>query len=888
MNRQTQTHLNRGQPALSRLRRAVIWIWLLTLAWPLPAAAQAPAPAVPLPSVAEVAAAAAMQPQIPLTQDAPLTITGVDGVPYPLLNASASVSPASTSGGSVVTYNVTASNAGDVTGSSFRVNFTLPSGFTYRNGTSTVRINHVKTSTANPAISGKTLTYGSWSFPTRRQDTLFGINTFVQERCDQTYINWQLDRSKEMLGWHGYVKQLMSGIDLSTTTAEPCWIDFVNGAYDRGLQPVVRLQGGRVGDIWEKPYADGPGNYSSIAERFKWVVQNLPRRDGFKLYVQIWNEPNLNFEWGGAVNAKEFGQFQEDVAAAIRTLNDPRIVLVSAPLSPGGHLSISNFVYQMISGAPGSLWSFDLWGAHPYPANHPPEYNVHRNTAVYPQLVVDSYIEQLGWLAAWGRPGVKTFLSETGYEMWNGTYTWEGYPVINEDNRADYIGRAYRDYWRSWAEIDAVAPYQLSDPQGTWSNWNFIDGNGFTYGSPRAQFYAVKNLDKGNTLASSIIEITFQAYAPNSSGTYYANLNATAANAGVGGNGSVAPVIVYATAPTATPTFTKSPTPAATATDTPTPTNTPTPTLTHTPTNTPTHTPTQTPTNTPTATHTPTNTPTNTPTATPTATPTNTPTVTHTPTVTPTASDTPTPIPSATSTDTPTVTPTATATATATQTPTPTPTHTPTWTATATASPTNTPTQTPTNTPTHTPTVTPTHTQTATHTPTLTPTATHTPTVTPTPSNTPTPFVKIDVQGLVTVGQAPQGIAVDSGRRRVYVANSEGDNITVLNADTLAHVTTYSLANASGPDGLAVDAARNWLYVAGRFQQQPHHPGPGCQPCGPVADPCGQPAQGHRPGQHPLPALCHQQWGQQPQRPHARHRGQCESARRHPAQLPAL
>lgn len=155
----------------------------------------------------------------------------------------------------------------------------------------------------------------------------------------------------------------------------------------------------------------------------------------------------------------------------------------------------------MISGAPGSLWSFDLWGAHPYPANHPPEYNVHRNTAVYPQLVVDSYIEQLGWLAAWGRPGVKTFLSETGYEMWNGTYTWEGYPVINEDNRADYIGRAYRDYWRNWAEIDAVAPYQLSDPQGTWSGWNFIDGNGFTYGSPQGPINTVKNLDKGNTLA---------------------------------------------------------------------------------------------------------------------------------------------------------------------------------------------------------------------------------------------------------------------------------------------------------------------------------------------------------------------------------------------------
>lgn len=523
----------------------------------------------------------------------------------PSLAVSASADPTYVLAGSTITYQVTASNSGPTTGNDFRVSFTLPSGFSYQWGSTKLYINDALVSTVNPTVSGHTLIFEAVPVPARRGDTYFGINTFIQERCeDERYLNWQLDRAKGLIGWHGYVKQMFHSISADTTYAQPCWQTFVTGAYDRGLQPVIRLQGTFSDGHWDKP-----ADPRALAGAFKRVVQGLPRRDGFKLYVQIWNEPNLNIEWNGQANPAEYGQFLVEAANAIRSIGDPRIVILNGPLSPGGNISPLSFNHQMFEDIPDSLWAFDVWAAHPYPANHPPEYNIHRGTATYPQMTIDSYQQQVEQIAAWGRLGIKVFLSETGYELWNNTYDWEGYPAIDEGNRADYIVRAYRDYWKGWAEIVGVTPFELSDPLYNWTNWNWIDGNGDSYGNTRPQYEQVRALDKGHPFANSRVDIVFQARTARWADTHYADLQATASNADVSGNGPAAAVTTWNGTPTATPTLTPT---ATVPTWTATPhTPTPVPTVTSTPI------PTPSPTETPTATWTPSFTPTLAPTATP-------------------------------------------------------------------------------------------------------------------------------------------------------------------------------------------------------------------------------------------------------------------------------
>jgi len=752
-----------------------------------------------------------------------------------VLSISASASPSSVSAGGLVTYQVTGVNSGSSDGSNFRVSFTLPSGFTYRAGTTKFYINDALISSANPSISGSTLTFATVPFPSRRNDSYIGINTFVQDRCgDERYLNWQLDRAKNLVGWHGYVKQMFHGIRPDTQDPKQCWIDFVNGAYDRGMQPIIRLQGTASGGNWDKPQ-----DINGMAAAFKRMAQGLPKRDGFKLYIQIWNEPNLNVEWSGQANAKEYGQFLVAAANAIRSVGDSRIVIINGPLSPGGNISPINFNYQMFRDVPASLWAWDVWGAHPYPSNHPPEYNIHRGTATYPQLTIDSYLREVEQIAAWGRRGVKVMLTETGYDLWNNTFGWEGFPAVDEGLRADYMLRAFRDYWKGWADIVGVAPYQLSDPDYAWTNWNWIDGNGDSYGNPRPQFVKIRdNLDKGDPYASSRVDIVFQAWAGGAGGTRYATLGATASNANVSGTGQAAPVTINSSSPTATPTFTPGPTRTATPTRTPGPTPTPTRTATRalTPTPTATHTATPLPTSTATPTLTPTPTPTVTPTATETATALPTETPTAIPTATETATSTPTNTETLTETPTPTATPEGTftpgpteeATATGivpTDTPTPTdiPTETPTATLTATETPaaTETPTATPTAVPTATSTVVPTPTDTPTPADTPTPTDTPAPTDTPTPADTPTPTAtptsQLGVLAVVPVGQQPHGISVDSVNRRVYVANHRSNNLTVLDADSLEVLESISLGNAVGPNGLAVMTSTQQIFVASKF-----------------------------------------------------------------------
>lgn len=575
----------------------------------------------------------------------------------PQLALSKSASPSTVAIGWRVTYTITLTNAGNEPARGITIKDTLPDGFTYLPGTSRITVNGVTVSTADPSISGRTLTWSKpssgLSLPSGRSDSFYGIHTFVQSRwnpCDHGYIDYQLDRARELMGAGSYVTQLFDWIDPAWQGPLDCWKYFVNKAYDHGLNPIVRLAGASTPQFWIKPNPDADGHYSSWARALSKVVEGLPKRDGYHLYVQIWNEPNLSWEWEGEANPIEYGCFLVDVATAIRALGDPHVVILNAPLSPGGDYYYLDYLHTMLTDVPSALWAFDVWASHPYPGNRPPNYNIHNGTASDSWAAIDLYQRELEVLAQYGRSGVKVLLTETGYELYNAYDVL--YPVIQESNRADYILRAFRDYWRQWPEVIGVCPYELIDPQRTWWKWDWIG---------HQQFDAVKALDKSYTPVNSAMRITFQVTAASSAGTYYSDVSVTASNAPSLSLTRVAPVTVYMPTPTRTPTRTPTATPTATATATttwtPTPTFTPVVTESPIPSTTISATPTAsaTSTETPTAIFVPTNTPSLTPTETVSPFPTPSATILQTPTTTamPSPSSTATEVFVATPTPTP-------------------------------------------------------------------------------------------------------------------------------------------------------------------------------------------------------------------------------------------
>jgi len=305
------------------------------------------------------------------------------------------------------------------------------------------------------------------------------------------YLTW----AKNLVGKHGYVKQLFLPVIPQTTGAAPDWKLFVQKCYEYDLIPVVRLCSSiSDGGVWQKPVADGPNNYHSIAEAIKKVVADLPRYDDHPLYIEVFNEPNNHYEWSGKSDPVEYGHFFVQVAKAIHSIGDPRIKVMNGALSPGGSYDNLKFIDVMCREVPGFIDSFDVWASHPYPIG-PPQINRHNGTLAQKkwQYGIDGYLAELDVLAKYGRKDVKVMLTDTGYSL-----TAEG-----EDFLADRTLRAFRDCWSQWPEVLAVLPFTFNDPYGGFASgdWVYPDSGTDEHGRPthaHQQYYDVWSLAKPN------------------------------------------------------------------------------------------------------------------------------------------------------------------------------------------------------------------------------------------------------------------------------------------------------------------------------------------------------------------------------------------------------
>lgn len=275
----------------------------------------------------------------------------------------------------------------------------LPDGSSYQPGSTKIK----GSPASDYSTSGQNTAWNN--VPNQENPNSYGIHTFIQDSMDAGHIKQHLDWSRALVGKGGYVKQLLYPITGSTTGPRQEWIDFVNAAYDRGLTPILRLQGPYDGThhYWVKPEPDPDGSYTTIANAFKNVVIGLPRRECFNIYIEIWNGPELDREWSGVADPIEYGKFLLDTALAIHSLNDPRIKVLNGGMMPYN----PTFLDTMLTEVPALLTAnngkpvFDYWAAHVWPQNHPPEYNYHSGP-FYSDSTIDSYWLQLNILGKHG------------------------------------------------------------------------------------------------------------------------------------------------------------------------------------------------------------------------------------------------------------------------------------------------------------------------------------------------------------------------------------------------------------------------------------------------------------------------------------------------------
>lgn len=306
----------------------------------------------------------------------------------------------------------------------------------------------------------------------------------------------QLRWARHLVGRWGYAKTLFMNIDRNTRGADKGWIDYVEMCYKLELIPVIRLAGRMDKGAWVKPQADATGDYGSMANAIRRVVDDLPRSDKCPLYIEIWNEPNLPDEWSGRPSPEEYAAFFVQAAKAIRSLHDNRIKILNAglALSPA-------YVEKLCQAQPDFIRSFDLWACHPYPGNRPPWINHHDKTAPAgsPQTF-DAYLLELAVLAKFGLANPRVMITETGSDLGNGYHSRdEGLPIIDEYIRADYMVRAFRDYYPQWREVVAVMPFEFCNANWSRFDWVYPDSGTKSDGAPdhaHYQYTAVAALAK--------------------------------------------------------------------------------------------------------------------------------------------------------------------------------------------------------------------------------------------------------------------------------------------------------------------------------------------------------------------------------------------------------
>lgn len=319
------------------------------------------------------------------------------------------------------------------------------------------------------------------------RNPLIGVHTRLNGYADEGYTQRTLEQVREMgaswdvelFPWAYIQPRSRYGFDWFGSDM------IVEHASRQGLNLIARLD---IVPAWARParttdrYLD-PEHYEDYAG---FVTQFALRYRPYGLrYLQIWNEPNLSFEWGSrppdpGAYAALLKVIYPRVKAAV-----PDAIIVAGALSPGSdsdgartRMDDIQFLASLYDAQAGPF--FDEWAVHAYGSLQPPDAPPARNTVNFRRIeLVRAVLDQLG-----GKDK-RMVITEGG---WNDHPRWNA--AVRASDRVRWTVAAY-EWARRYPWLDAVCFWQFSAPFSTRSypdNWNFVAPDG----TPRAVYLAVQ------------------------------------------------------------------------------------------------------------------------------------------------------------------------------------------------------------------------------------------------------------------------------------------------------------------------------------------------------------------------------------------------------------
>jgi hypothetical protein len=245
------------------------------------------------------------------------------------------------------------------------------------------------------------------------------------------------------------------------------WVDpdnIVNAFGDQEVKILMRVQGTPA---WARPPDSHPTHPPDDPADFANFLTALATRyKGQVAAYEIWNEPNLDYEWGyRRPDPVAYTELLQVAYVAIKQA-DPDALVISGGLATTGNGSANaygdlDFLREMY--AAGAKGHFDALGSHPYAYGHPPD------EVVPDGLSLSRVVEQRQIMEANDDGNTPIWITEVGWVLqtnWDlGEHTAIG---VSQEQQAEYLARTYTKVQAEWPFVEGLFLFNLDFSTVPW------------------------------------------------------------------------------------------------------------------------------------------------------------------------------------------------------------------------------------------------------------------------------------------------------------------------------------------------------------------------------------------------------------------------------------
>ncbi len=304
-----------------------------------------------------------------------------------------------------------------------------------------------------------------------------GVNTFLDQEPDPANVSRELQMIKD--GGFGFIRQMFPWYDIEPERGSywdaknnvSSWDKYdriVNQADALGIQIIARLdkppRWARANAPNLDQFPDGPPDNN--ADYASFVSAFVTRYRGKIHYIQIWNEPNLQGEWGGQpIDPAKFTDLLKAAYTAAKAA-DPSITVLMPGLAPTdqtGPTNLSDLLFLQGMYDAGARDYFDIATVMVYGYGYSPydrrvEFardNFSRPIQTHEIMVKNGDADKAVWAAEYGWVSLPS--------NWKGDPSPWGKPV-SQQTQAQYLYQGFLRAQQEWPWMGVMCVWNFRQP----------------------------------------------------------------------------------------------------------------------------------------------------------------------------------------------------------------------------------------------------------------------------------------------------------------------------------------------------------------------------------------------------------------------------------------